>query len=123
MEKAHIINENADDYIKWFRRVFATIFKWDIKFADIWNMDESEAGIGISHKLYVIVTVSEKNVKHSCWDLKCESLSSTLDMLECKMQTNDDYYSILTSGWASLIGLVPLWLNLLVSVSRSFQNG
>jgi hypothetical protein len=56
------------------------------------------------------------------WDLKCEPLSSTLDVLECKMQTNDDC-SILMSGRASLIGLVPLWLNSLVSVSRSFQNG
>jgi uncharacterized membrane protein len=43
-----------------------------------------------------------------CWDLKCESLGSTLDVLECNVQTNDDCYSILTSGWASLIGLVPL---------------
>jgi hypothetical protein len=58
-----------------------------------------------------------------CWDLKCEPLSSTLDVLECKMRTNDDCYSILTSGWANLIGLVPLWLNSLVSVFRSFPNG
>jgi hypothetical protein len=58
-----------------------------------------------------------------CWDLKCEPLSSILDVLECKMRTNNDCYSILTSGWASLIGLVPLWLNSLVSVSRSFPNG
>src|SRR5258708_20770767 len=42
-----------------------------------------------------------------------EPLSSTLDVLECKrmMNQNDAYYSILMSGWASLIWLVPLYLN------------
>jgi hypothetical protein len=65
MERARVINENADDYIEWFRRVFATILKWDIKLADTWNMDELGAEIGISHKSYVIVIAKEKDVNHT----------------------------------------------------------
>jgi hypothetical protein len=45
MERARVINENADNYIKWFRRVFVTILKWDIELADTWNMDELRVGI------------------------------------------------------------------------------
>jgi hypothetical protein len=37
-----------------------------------------------------------------------------------QVQTNDTYYFILMSGWANLIGLVLLWLNLLVSVFKIF---
>jgi hypothetical protein len=58
--------------------------------------------------IFIMSNPSSVIVISRYWDLKCEPLSSTLDVLECKMRTNDDCYSILTSGRASLIGLVPL---------------
>ena len=62
MEKARVINENADDYIKWFRRVFATILKWDIELVDTWNMDESGVAMGQKYYTRVIVPAFEKDV-------------------------------------------------------------
>jgi hypothetical protein len=65
MERARVINENADNYIEWFRRVFVIILKWDIEFVNTWNMDKLGAGIGISYKSYIIVIVKKKDVNYT----------------------------------------------------------
>ena len=45
MEKDRLINENTDDYIKWFRAFIEIVNKWGILSEDTYNMDESEAGL------------------------------------------------------------------------------
>ncbi len=45
MEKDRLLNKNPDDYIKWFRTFIEIINKWDIIPEDIYNINESEAGL------------------------------------------------------------------------------
>ena len=47
MEKDRLLNEDLDDYIKWFRTFIEIINKWGIISEDIYNMDESGAGLGL----------------------------------------------------------------------------
>ncbi len=45
MEKIRLINKNPDDYIKWFRIYIEIVNKQRLILKDIYNMDESEAGL------------------------------------------------------------------------------
>jgi hypothetical protein len=47
MEKDRLINENANDYIKWFRAFIEIVNKWGILLEDTYNIDESGAGLGL----------------------------------------------------------------------------
>ena len=46
MEKARLINEDLNDYIKWFRVFIKIVNKQGLILKDIYNIDESEAGLG-----------------------------------------------------------------------------
>ena len=48
MEKDRVVNEDPDNYIKWFRTFIGVVDKWGIVPEDIYNMDESGAGIGVT---------------------------------------------------------------------------
>ena len=60
MTKERVSNEDADNYIAWFRLYESIVAKWNILSADTHNMDESGCAIGISHKSRVIVPAKEK---------------------------------------------------------------
>ncbi len=45
MEKARLINKDSDDYIKQFRVYIKIVNKQKFIPEDIYNMDESEAGL------------------------------------------------------------------------------
>ncbi len=45
MEKARLINKNSNDYIKQFRTFIEVVNKWGLISEDIYNIDESEAGL------------------------------------------------------------------------------
>jgi hypothetical protein len=60
MAKERVANEDADNYIAWFRHNESTVAKWNILPADTHNMDESGSAIGVSHKSRVIIPAKEK---------------------------------------------------------------
>jgi hypothetical protein len=61
MEKARVINEDADSYIKWFQFYEVIVAKWNIFFADTHNMDESGYALRLCYKSRVIVPAKEKD--------------------------------------------------------------
>jgi hypothetical protein len=63
MEKDRLINEDADDYIKWFRAFIEIVNKWGILLEDTYNMDESGSGLGLIQKSYIISPEEEKDAR------------------------------------------------------------
>jgi hypothetical protein len=45
-EKDRFINEDSDEFIRWFQKFKEIIDKWDIFPEDTYNMDEEGAGLG-----------------------------------------------------------------------------
>jgi hypothetical protein len=64
-EKERLVNEDPDDYIKWFQKFKKTVDKWNILLEDTYNMDESEAGLGATQKSYIIGPAEEKDARVS----------------------------------------------------------
>jgi hypothetical protein len=63
MEKARLVNEDPDDYIKWFRTFIEVIIKWGLFSEDMHNMDELGAGLGLIQKSYIIGPEEEKDAR------------------------------------------------------------
>jgi hypothetical protein len=63
IEKARLINKDPDNYIKWFRTFIEIIIKWGLLPEDIYNMDESGAGLGFIQKSYIIGPEEEKDAR------------------------------------------------------------
>ena len=63
MEKARLINKNSDDYIKWFRAFIKIVNKWGLIPENIYNIDESGAGLGFTQQSYIIGPEEEKDIR------------------------------------------------------------
>jgi intergrase/recombinase len=63
MEKARLINEDPDNYIKWFRVFIEVINKWGLIPEDIHNMDDLGAGLRLTQQSYIIGLEEEKNAR------------------------------------------------------------
>jgi hypothetical protein len=63
MEKARLINEDLDDYIKWFRTFIEIIIKWGFLPEDMHNMNELKAGLRFTQKSYIIGPEEEKDAR------------------------------------------------------------
>ena len=63
MEKNRLLNKDSDDYIKWFRMFIEIINKWGIVSEDIYNIDESRAGLEFIQKSCIIGLNEEKDAR------------------------------------------------------------
>ncbi len=63
MKKARLINEDPDDYIKWFRAFIKIVNKWGLSPENIYNINESGAGLGFIQQSYIIDPEEKKNTR------------------------------------------------------------
>ncbi len=63
MEKARLINKDLNNYIKWFRTYIEIVNKWGLIPEDIYNIDESGAGLGLTQQSYIINPEEEKDTR------------------------------------------------------------
>ena len=64
-DKNRLVNEEPDDYIRWFQKVKETIDKWGILLEDTWNINETDTGLGSTQKSYIIGPAEEKDARLS----------------------------------------------------------
>ena len=63
MEKARLINEDPNDYIKWFRVFIEVVNKWGLIPEDIYNIDELKAGLRFIQQSYIISPEEKKDAR------------------------------------------------------------